>query len=462
MTLGPYGVEEMRRHVTRGKVGREDWVCVVGTEAWVAASEAPGIRESFPTVHVVPTSASPSSSRPSVASSPAGLPTMTVKQVGTPPTTSDRWLVRRNGTVLGPFPMVEIQSYLADGRLHGTDNVAAEGSEQWVPITTFLGPPRTPQAPPPPAVVPSRGSERSWYVMRNGESVGPWSLGDLQRALARAEVHPDDQICENGGVKWMDVRTVLEPLAHTPAALPAVRLVVSSAQVPRQVSALELLRAVGTVFAMYLSQASVAEHRAFEQRLGLTGRQRAAFYAVGLSASVAMIATFLSMLILIGGEKGSGYTTSVPPSTTVPQPGPAGPSRRYQPLENVVVWHDFRLCHDNDMLCRMSSHGFRVCARETLHNCRLRVGRRSYADSQLRTREFTPVVPVIDTVTSCESQAEDALRLCRLDGGGLDPQCRQRFGVFDSHDSTVNIDQRDLFLRDNEVQFSCDEGYIRQ
>lgn len=210
MKLGPYGVEEMRRHVTRGKVRPEDPVCVVGTEAWVAASEAPGIRESFPVVRVVPPSAPPPLPRPSAITSAMAPQTTIVKPVATNTTESDRWLVRRNGNVSGPFSAADLRARYGLGGLRDTDMVTLEGSDGWRPITVLVGPPVTPPSRPLTALPPS-GSDRSWYVMKGGRAVGPWSLIALRTALTRGDFQLDEQVCEVGRKTW-DVARLLPEL----------------------------------------------------------------------------------------------------------------------------------------------------------------------------------------------------------------------------------------------------------
>lgn len=138
MTLGPYGLDEMRRHVTRGKVGPNDVVCAVGTDAWLPASEAPRVRDLFLAAIPVSASVPPPRPRGSPPSRVPGVPSPFVQPPMTNATGNDRWFVHRDGVVLGPFPITDLRAHHAEGRLQDTDTVATEGSDEWCPITALL------------------------------------------------------------------------------------------------------------------------------------------------------------------------------------------------------------------------------------------------------------------------------------------------------------------------------------
>jgi hypothetical protein len=53
-------------------------------------------------------------------------------------------------------------------------------------------------------------AEPRWWLQKNGEVVGPFTLAELRERLAAGALDPDDLLCPEGASDWFPVRTLPE------------------------------------------------------------------------------------------------------------------------------------------------------------------------------------------------------------------------------------------------------------
>ena len=139
----------------------------------------------------------------------------------------ERWFVKREELVLGPYSEEELQGYLARGKVTAADLVSRDGKVGWTTIyqvpqfrdvatrdaaTRPAAPPPEPESETPPAA-----SVRAWYVARGSQVAGPLDLDALRATLIQGKLKLDDKVCEVGATEWRVVGDVPEIAKLLPA-----------------------------------------------------------------------------------------------------------------------------------------------------------------------------------------------------------------------------------------------------
>lgn len=132
----------------------------------------------------------------------------------------ERWFVKREELVLGPYSEDELQGYVARGKVTAADLVSRDGKVGWTTIyqvpqfrdaATHDAVKRVAALPPEPeSETPPAASVRAWYVARGSQVAGPLDLDALRAALIQGKLKLDDKVCEVGGTAWGAVNGIAE------------------------------------------------------------------------------------------------------------------------------------------------------------------------------------------------------------------------------------------------------------
>ncbi len=123
----------------------------------------------------------------------------------------ERWFVKKEGLVLGPYTVEELRTYVVRGKVTALDLVSRDGESGWTSIRQVpqLGEAATEAAAPAVHAETAPATPApAWHVARGSQVVGPLDLGALRAAIAQGQVRLDDQVCEVGATAWVAVADV--------------------------------------------------------------------------------------------------------------------------------------------------------------------------------------------------------------------------------------------------------------
>jgi hypothetical protein len=120
-------------------------------------------------------------------------------------------LIQRAGQQYGPYSLNEIRHYVQEGNILTTDLAREESSAAaWIPVTDVLGandrPPDQPMNSP---VLPFNPvTPDMYYVLRQGQQFGPYSLDEVRIYLAQGSLVPTDAARKGEQGDWTTVQMV--------------------------------------------------------------------------------------------------------------------------------------------------------------------------------------------------------------------------------------------------------------
>ena len=131
--------------------------------------------------------------------------------------------ITRQGAQYGPYPESSVKNMLAEGQLLSTDLAWYEGAESWQPLQELLGtkvvetPPPIPQDLKPEEQSDDGEQSGKIRVMRNGESIGPYSWDKAKEYFITGQLLPTDVGCaDETGEDWKPLNEVLGLPLPTP------------------------------------------------------------------------------------------------------------------------------------------------------------------------------------------------------------------------------------------------------
>ncbi|MEW5892060.1 MAG: pentapeptide repeat-containing protein [Pseudomonadota bacterium] len=110
-----------------------------------------------------------------------------------------RWYVRRNAKVAGPFPQPQIEEYLARGLLLRSDEISPD-REAWVSVEQSG---HFSHAPAKPAV--ALPLHHRWYVRKNGKMAGPFPHAQIEEYLILGRLVRSDEISHDRET-WVSIQ----------------------------------------------------------------------------------------------------------------------------------------------------------------------------------------------------------------------------------------------------------------
>lgn len=254
----------------------------------------------------------------------------------------ERWFVKKEGLVLGPYSVEDLRAYVARGKVTVLDLVSRDGETGWTSIRQVprlceeaseaaASPPLIDTAPAAPAP--------AWYVARGSQVVGPLDLGALRAALAQGQVRLDDQVREVGATEWRAVSRIAalaDPLPSATPALPTSSVggaaVDSTGDVPpastvgaSRSASLTLgafASATTGVLGAMLRGGSSEAWAALERRLsktGVTGWRRLVLNLTGVVTAFGLLLGVIALVVLFRGLT-SAPTSSPPAPGSAPRP----------------------------------------------------------------------------------------------------------------------------------------------